>query len=57
MIEFLATIADSPSAIKVGTDGMRILLDVPESELPNAITILNCRGKVIKVKVELEKHE
>ena len=52
MIKFLASLPDIQAAIKLGGVGMRIQLDVPESELPNAIKILNLRNKVFQVTIE-----
>lgn len=50
-LSFLATIAPMQSAIKVGDDGMRISLDIAESELANAIGIIGMRNCVLKIEI------
>lgn len=42
------------SAIKLGDDGMRIVLDVPESELPKAIALISLRKNVLRVSIEAD---
>lgn len=56
-ITFLASFPPIQSAIKVGSDGMRIQFDIPESEVPNAVDLLAIRGKVLRVTVEVEEQE
>jgi hypothetical protein len=51
-IEFLASFPPIQSAIKVGQDGMRLQLDVPESEMGNALGILAWRGKLLRIRIE-----
>lgn len=51
---FLATIPDIQSAIKIGRDGMRLQLDVPECELGEALQVLKWRGVVLQVTIEPE---
>lgn len=53
-ITFLASFPPIQSAIKVGQDGMRLQLDVPETEMANAVELLALRGKVLRVTVEIE---
>lgn len=55
-VVFLAAFPSIQSAIKItgAGDGMRIQLDVPESEMGNAIGLLAWRQRVLKVTVELE---
>jgi hypothetical protein len=55
-VVFLASFPPIQSAIKItgGGDGMRIQLDVPESEMANAVGLLGWRQRVFKVTVELE---
>lgn len=53
---FLASFPPIQSAIKIGDDGMRIQLDVPESEMGNALGILAWRGCVLRVSIELEEN-
>lgn len=49
---FLATIPDILSAIKLGRDGARIQLDIPEIEMGNALDILAWRNCVLRVTIE-----
>ncbi len=55
-VVFLASFPPIQSAIKItgGGDGMRIQLDVPESEMANAVGLLGWRQRVFRVTVELE---
>lgn len=53
VITFLASLPPIQSAIKIGSDSMRFQLDVPETEVPNAVEILAMRGKVLKVTIEV----
>ena len=50
-IVFKASFAPMQSAIKVGDDGMRITLDIPESELSQALLLIALRGKVMQVTI------
>lgn len=52
-ITFLATISPLVSAIKVTGDdsGMRILIDVSESELANALGILAMRSSILEITI------
>lgn len=54
-ITFLASFPAIQSAVKVSGngEGLRLTLDVPESEMANAIGLLAMRDKVLKVTVEL----
>lgn len=58
-IVFLATFPQIQSAIKItgGGDGMRIQLDIPETEMGNAIELLTLRGQIVKVTIEPEKQK
>lgn len=51
---FLASFPSIQSAIKVygSKDGMRIQLDIPESEMAEAVKMLAWREKVLRVTVE-----
>jgi hypothetical protein len=51
-VHFLASFPAIQSAIKIGNDGMRIQLDVPESEMGNAVELLAMRECVLKVVIE-----
>lgn len=54
---FLASFPPIQTAIKVhgSGDGMRIQLDIPESEMAEALKLLMWRESVLKVTVELSK--
>lgn len=52
-LTFLASLPEIMSAIKTGSDGMRITLDVPETQVGNAVGLIGMRGKVLKVTIEL----
>ena len=56
-ITFRATIPPIQTAINTGGDGMRIKLDIPEIDVPEAIALVAMRGKVLRVTVELETAE
>ena len=52
-IEFYGSIPDIQSAIKISGNGaIRLQVDVPETELAEAIKIVAARGEVIKVTME-----
>lgn len=53
-ITFLATIAPIQSAIQAGGDGMLVKLDIPETQMHEALKILLLKGKVLKVTLEVE---
>ena len=51
--EFYGSIPDIQSAIKISGNGaIRLQVDVPETELAEAIKIVAARGEVIKVTME-----
>lgn len=50
---FLASFPDIQSAIKAGSDGMRIQLEIPESELAHSAYLLNMRHVILKVTIEV----
>lgn len=52
-ITFLASFPPIQSAIKRGNDGMRIQLDIPESDVMNAIPLLALQGVGLKITVEV----
>jgi len=58
-IVFLATISPLQSAIQINgsASGMRVKLDIPESEMGNALGLLAWRDKVLRVRVELGPRE
>lgn len=49
---FRASIPPIMSGIKTGGDGLRFQLDVPESDMAEAIKLLTMRGKVLLVTIE-----
>jgi hypothetical protein len=54
-VTFLASFPNIQTAIRVAGDGgARILLDIPEDELPAIARLLLMRGQVLRVTVELE---
>ena len=52
---FLASFAPIMTAIKIfgSTDGMRIQLDIPESEMGNALELLTMRQQRLEVTVRI----
>lgn len=50
---FLASIPPIMSGIKTGNDGLRCQFDVPESEMGEAVKLINMRGKRLRVTVEV----
>lgn len=50
-VTFLCSMPDVLSQLKIGKDGMRIQLDVPESELANALPLVKWRDCVLRVTV------
>ena len=54
-ISFTAILPDVQAAIKIsGTGGIRLQLDIPESELPEAIKMVTMKGKAFRVIIEDE---
>ena len=52
-IEFVAALPHTNTAIQVhGQDGMRITLDIPTAEIPNALGAVTLQGKLIRVRME-----
>ena len=51
-ISFIASLADVSTAISIGGDGVRIKLDVPESDLPNAIRLVMLKGQAFTVVID-----
>jgi len=55
-IQFIASLPDIQSAINIGGDGAtRIKLDIPESELAEAIKLVLLKGQAFKVIIETLK--
>jgi hypothetical protein len=51
-LTFLASIAPLQSAMTIAADGgMRVKLDIPESELSKIKRLMGLRGKVLKVTI------
>jgi len=54
---FYAIFPSIQSAIRIdGDGGMRIQLDIPESEIGNALDLLSMRQKVLKVTIVVEEN-
>ncbi len=51
-VVFIATFPPIQSAIKIGQDGMRIQLDVPENQLGNAIELLAWRDRILEISIK-----
>jgi len=52
-IEFIASLPDIQTAISIGGDGAtRVKLDIPESELAQAVKLVMLKGKAFRVKIE-----
>ena len=49
---FRASFPPIMSAIRTGSDGMRIQLDIPEVDMGEAVKLLTMRGKVLRVTIE-----
>ena len=57
-VTFLASFPSIQTAIRVAGDGgARILLDIPEDELPAIARLLLMRGQVLKITVETHHGE
>ena len=55
-VSFVASFPNIQTAIRVAGDGgARILLDIPESELPAIARLLLLRGVVLTVTVEVQR--
>ena len=55
-VTFRAAFPPIQGAIRVtgNGDGMRIQLDIPETELPNAVRLIAWRERVLRVTVEVD---
>lgn len=57
-VSFVASFPNIQTAIRVAGDGgARILLDIPETEMPAIVRLMLLRGMVIRVTVEPEFQE
>ncbi len=57
-LEFIASIPGTQTAIQVhGSGGMRIVLDIPDKEVGNAIKIMMMTKHNLKVTIEKLPHE
>jgi len=56
-IKFKAILSPIQSSIKISGDGngARVMFDVPETELINALELLACRNVVLNVTVEVAR--
>lgn len=50
---FIASIAPIQSGIQTGSDGMRLKIDIPESEMGEAVKLVAMKGKLLRVTVEV----
>jgi len=50
-LRFLASLPPIQGAVKLGPDTMRIILEVPRTEVPNALGIMTMHGKVLEITV------
>lgn len=52
-IEFIASLPDIMSAINISGEGaVRLKLDIPESEIANAVKMVLMKGKAFKVIID-----
>jgi hypothetical protein len=54
---FRASIPPIMSGIKTGSDGMRLQLDIPESDMGEAVKLLAMRGMRLVVTVEMLRED
>lgn len=55
-LTFLASIAPLQSAMTIAADGgMRMKVDIPESELRNIKRLMGLRGKLLRITIEAVK--
>ena len=53
-IEFLASLPSNRTAIAVDGEGAtKLSLDIPETEIANALKLVMLKGKAFRVKIEL----
>ena len=59
VISFLASLPPIQSAMSVSGDhqGMRIKIDVPECDVPNAVRLMLLAGKLFRVTIEPVKED
>lgn len=50
--EFMASLPNIQSALRVGGDGMRAQLEIPESELHEALKLAAMKNRLLRVTVE-----
>jgi hypothetical protein len=55
-ITFRAHFPAIQSAIAVGDDGMRVQLQIPESEMDKALWLVAMRDKVLKITIEIDEN-
>jgi hypothetical protein len=53
-IQFTAALPPIQSAISVGGDGARIKLDIPETDLAQALKLVMLKGKAFRVTIEAD---
>ena len=52
-LRFLASLPPIQGAIKQGPDVMRITLEIPKTEVPNALGIMTMHGKILEITVSV----
>ncbi len=52
MIKFRASLPDIQSAISIGGDGARVKIDIPETDLSEAIKLVLLKGKVFTITID-----
>ena len=57
-IQFTASLPDIQSAISIGGDGStRVKIDIPESELSEAVKLVMLKGQAFQINIETIKQE
>lgn len=51
--EFVCSIPEIQSAIKIGGDGMRVQFDIPETDKAQGLVLATMTGKRLRVTVEV----
>jgi len=51
-IQCMASLPPIQSALNYGADGCRVKLDIPESDIAEAVKLITLRGKAFKITIE-----
>jgi hypothetical protein len=54
-VRFVASFPDVLAQLKIGRDGLRLVLDVPESDIAQALKLVLYRDCVLRVTIEPTK--